>query len=208
MVSKIRLIVQHIMFVVLTYGGRLGIDLGYALPCLSCPYVRGNGGGCYLMCLQGSWRGLQMSLDKWATSFGIDTLGYLALFFLLALVLNKFWCGWILPFRHLAGLADLFAQTHWAFRNPSTNGRPGTGSNRSSGSCWAYLVIVPLLIAHAGLHPDFGLPFCQICPAKPLMPLFAGDVRHFALDLSNTVTLTFTRPFGDHRGRDAGRDVL
>ena len=191
MVSKIRLIVQHAMFVVLTYGGRLGIDLGYALPCFSCPYVRGNGGGCYLMCLQGSWRGLQMSMDKWATSFGLDAIFYLALFFLLAIVLNKFWCGWICPFgtlqdwltylRRRLGIPE--SRYEWATRD------------RLKPVKWvllAYLIIVPLLVAHAGLHPDFGLPFCQICPAKPLMPLFAGETRHLSLDLSNAVTLTFT----------------
>ncbi len=191
MVLKIRLIVQHVMFVALTYGGRVGIDLGYALPCFSCPYVRGNGGGCYLMCLQGNWRGLQMSMANWTTSLGMDALGYLGLFFLLTMLLNKSWCGWICPFgtlqdwltclRKRMGVSE--SKYKWATRD------------RLKPIKWillAYLVIVPLLIAHAGLHPDFNLPFCQICPAKPLMPLFAGEVRHLAIDLTNAVTLTFT----------------
>jgi ferredoxin-type protein NapH len=57
----------------------------------------------------------------------------------------------------------------------------------------AYLLVVPLLIAHAGLHYDFNLPFCRsICPAKPLMPLFVGTTRHLALDATNTITLVFS----------------
>jgi ferredoxin-type protein NapH len=57
----------------------------------------------------------------------------------------------------------------------------------------AYLLIIPPLIAHAGLHSDFKLPFCRmICPAKPLMPLFAGDFHHLALDFTNIINLLFT----------------
>ncbi|BBO82568.1 hypothetical protein DSCO28_31340 [Desulfosarcina ovata subsp. sediminis] len=58
-VANLRLTIQHIMFVILTYGGRFGVDLGYALPCFSCPFVSGCGGGCYLMALQWNWIGLQ-----------------------------------------------------------------------------------------------------------------------------------------------------
>ncbi|QTA90826.1 BadF/BadG/BcrA/BcrD ATPase family protein [Desulfonema magnum] len=35
MVFKLRFITQHIMFLLLTYGGRVGIHLGYALPCFN-----------------------------------------------------------------------------------------------------------------------------------------------------------------------------
>jgi ferredoxin-type protein NapH len=54
------------------------------------------------------------------------------------------------------------------------------------------LIAIPLTIANFGLHPDWGLPFCQICPAKPLLPLFAGDFSHFSIDFTNFVTMVFT----------------
>lgn len=34
LINKIRLLVQAFSFLILTYGGRIGINLGYALPVL------------------------------------------------------------------------------------------------------------------------------------------------------------------------------
>lgn len=191
MVTRLRFIFQLLFFTLLTYGGRIGIHLSYALPCFSCPYVSGCGGGCYLMALQGSWWGMQMATASLMSQMGIDALLYLGLFLLLSIVLGKFWCGWICPFgtlqdwitrlRKRLGIAE--ARMRWLTRDRLK---------------WikylllAYLIVIPLLIAHAGLHHDFGLPFCQICPAKPLMPLFAGITRHLALDATNGITLTFS----------------
>lgn len=190
-VTKLRLMIQHLMFLTLTYGGRVGIDLGHALPCFSCPFVSGCGGGCYLMALQGSWLGLQMSWANMMTAVGVHALGYLGLFFLLCIVLNKFWCGWICPF----GLVQdwlTFLRKWLKLREARFAWLTRDRLKPIKYILLAYLLIVPLLIAHAGLHPDFSLPFCKICPAKPLMPLFAGNTRHLALDFTNTITLVFT----------------
>lgn len=192
MVTNLRLMTQHVMFLVLTYGGRFGIQLGHSLPCFSCPYVSGCGGSCYLMALQGKWWGLQMSLANMMTAIGLDLLSHLGIFILLVIILNKFWCGWICPFGTVQDwltylrrrLAIREAQFSWLTRN------------RLKMVKWillAYLLIVPLLIAHAGFHDDLRLPFCRsICPAKPLMPLFVGNIHHLALDFTNTFTLVFT----------------
>ncbi len=192
MVFKLRLIVQHLFFVLLTYGGRFGFHMGFALPCFSCPFVMGCGGSCYLLSLQGNWWGLQMALANWGTVMGLQALYYLGLFVLLTLALNKFWCGWICPFgtlqdwftylRRRLGIRE--AQLSWSARDRLKPVKY---------ILLAYMIVVPLLIAHAGLHYDFHLPFCRsICPAKPLMPLFAGSTRHLALDFTNTVTLVFS----------------
>lgn len=192
MVSKFQLITQHLLFLVLTYGGRMGIHLGYALPCFSCPFVSGCGGSCYLLSLQGNWWGLQMSLANMMTAVGLQALYYLGLFVLLALLANKFWCGWICPFgtvqdwltflRKWLGVRE--AQYTWMSRDRLKPVKY---------ILLAYLLIVPLLIAHAGLHYDFHLPFCRsICPAKPLMPLFVGETRHLSLDFTNSITLVFS----------------
>lgn len=191
MLEIYRRLVQHLCFTVLTYGGRFGVHLGYALPCLSCPFVTGCGGGCYLMALQGYWLGLQMSLVSMISAVGLEALWHLVLFIVLILLLGKLWCGWICPFgllqdwlsmlRQKLGIAE--AQIDWLLRDRI---------KIIKYLLLVYLLLIPLLIAHAGLHPDFGLPFCQICPAKPIMPLFAGETRHFALDFTNSVTLIFS----------------
>ena len=53
-------------------------------------------------------------------------------------------------------------------------------------------IVIPLSIANFGLHPDWTLPFCQICPAKPLLPMFSGNFSHFSIDFTNATTLAFT----------------
>lgn len=40
-----------------------------------------------------------------------------------------------------------------------------------------------------GLSSDFYILFCKICPARPIMPIFAGDIRRFGLEYSNWSTL-------------------
>lgn len=54
------------------------------------------------------------------------------------------------------------------------------------------MIIIPFLIANAGIHPDFRFPFCQICPAKPLMPVFKGNFSYFAIDMTNPITTVMT----------------
>jgi len=187
--SRVRLIVQHLFFIVLTYGGRFGIFLGSALPCFACPYVSGCGGHCYLMGLQG-FIGFGLGAKLFGIA-GLKALGYFALFVLLTALLGKAWCGWICPF----GLVqDWLAML-----------RKKLGLRKSRISPWmmsrlawikyallAYLIIVPALITLGLLHPDFTLPFCNICPAKAIMPLFAGDARYLALDLTNGITAVFS----------------
>ncbi len=192
MVTRIRLITQHIMFLVLTYGGRFGIQLGSSLPCFSCPYVTGCGGGCYLMSLQGNWWGLQMSSANLMSAMGLDLLAHLGVFILLVIVLNKFWCGWICPFGLIQDwLTSL--RRRMALRESQFTWLTRDRLKIIKWILLGYLLIVPLLIAHAGWHYDLHLPFCRsICPAKPLMPLFVGNIHHLSLDFTNTVTLVFS----------------
>lgn len=190
-VTGLRLWTQHILFVVLTFGGRFGIHLGHSLPCFSCPYVSGCGGGCYLMVLQWNWRGLQMSAANMMSVMGLDALFRLGIFILLILLLGKFWCGWICPFGTFQDWLALLRK-RLGIREAGFSWRTRDRLQWIKYILLAYLLIVPLLIAHAGLHPDFTLPFCQICPAKPLMPLFAGITRHLSIDTTNAVTMSFT----------------
>ena len=191
MVGKLRLTIQHLLFLVLTYGGRAGIHLGYALPCFSCPFVSGCGGNCYLMALQGHWWGLQMSLADMMSVMGLEALGQAGIFILLVVFLNKFWCGWICPFGTVQDWLT-YLRRRLAVREAEFSWLTRDRLKWVKYVLLAYLVVVPLLIAHAGWHPDLHLPFCKICPAKPIMPLFVGETRHLALDSTNTVTLVMS----------------
>ncbi|MDR1535229.1 MAG: 4Fe-4S binding protein [Planctomycetota bacterium] len=188
--SRARFLVKHLSFAVLVYGGRLGINLGTSLPCFACPYVAGCGGHCYLMRLQGGY-GLGMSWEALTGAWGRGALGGLAVFLLLAVGLGKAWCGWICPF---GTLSDWLGTARRALGlEESRLFRPG---GRRLGwvkyALLIWLVGLPPLVTAGILHPDFHLPFCNICPGKALLPLFAGDFRQLALNFASPVTLALS----------------
>lgn len=190
-IANMRTALQLFFFTVLTYGGRAGLRLGYALPCFSCPYVSGCAGQCYLMALQNSIWGLEMPLAAIFTSRGFQALLMFTGFLLLILLAGKIWCGWVCPFGTLQDwMAALrkrlgIRESQWSWLQ----------TDRLKAIKYiflALLLIVPLFIAHMGLPDDFSLPFCQICPAKPIMPLFAGKTDYFSIDTTNMITIFMT----------------
>lgn len=190
-VYRLRSFIQIATFFLLTYGGRLGVKLGHFLPCFSCPYVQGCSGHCYLMALQRSQWGFELPFKHYIGTGGVRVLVMFLGFFALVIFLNKIWCGWICPFGTfqdwITSLRKRFSiresQFSWDFRDRL---KPIKYILLIS------LIVIPILIANAGLHEDFGLPFCQICPAKPLMPLFEGSFKNFAVDITNSITATMT----------------
>ena len=188
-ISRSRLIVQHLFFLVLTYGGRFGLFLGSALPCFSCPYVTGCAGHCYLMGLQG-FIGLSLGSKIFGMA-GLQALMYFVLFVLLVALLGKTWCGWICPFGLVQDWLAILRKK-LKIRESVISPRMMAGLGWIKYALLACLVIMPLLITTGFFHPDFQLPFCNICPAKVIMPLFAGETRYLSLDLTNTITTAFS----------------
>lgn len=179
------------MFVLLTYGERIGINLGYSLPCFSCPYVSGCAGSCFLMALQG--------VGPWGAGYFVEMLSYkgfqlvlwFGLFIVLAILLSKMWCGWICPFGTLQEWLSRLRKK-LGIREMEFSWQTRDRLKPIKYVLLAFLIIIPLLVAFAGLHRDFYLPFCQICPARVIMPLFAGQTRYLALNFTNTITLIFS----------------
>lgn len=198
---KLRFFIQSVSFAVLTYGGRFGLRFGHFLPCFTCPYVGSCSGHCYLMALQGPHWGFQIPLAELTGMWGMRALGMFAGFFLLTILLSKTWCGWICPFGTFQDWIS-FLRKRLAI---SAFGETSQGE-RESHFPWSLkdklkpvkyvllvlLILIPVLIANAGFHPDFNFPFCQICPAKPLMPVFKGNFSYFAVDITNAVTAVMT----------------
>lgn len=191
-IARTRDLIQCASFAVLTWGGHAGLRLGHALPCFSCPYVgAGCAGHCYLMALQNAFWGLEMPLAAFSTGRGLELLLKFGGFLILTLILGKLWCGWICPFGTLQD---------WITR---LRNRLGIRESR-----WSWLqtdrlktvkyvllglvLTMPLLIANLGLPDDFSLFICQICPAKPIMPLFAGRTDYVSIDTTNGITIFMT----------------
>lgn len=187
-IDSVRKLVQAGSFFILTYGGRFGVRLGYAIPCFSCPYVPGCGGDCFLMLFQRVGLFGIAALDRLQTYVGLQNLMWFAVFALSAVLLSKLWCGWICPFGTLQDMLSALRRKMnvqelefpWYMRD---------AIKPVKYIFLAMILIVPLLLAVRLIPPDFYIVFCKICPAHPIMPLFAGDYRRLALDYTNWVTL-------------------
>lgn len=191
MVERIRQVSQHIAFVILMYGGRIGIDLGHSLPCFSCPYVTGCAGHCYLMTLQRSYVGFQTGFDVIFSMGLFHMLWPFAVFLLFFLPLSKIWCAWICPF---CLLQDWVTMIRKRLNIPESHWRRQTRKNLKPIKyvLLGLLIVIPLAIANFNLHPDWRLPFCRICPARVILPVFIGKFDYFHIDMTNPVTIGFT----------------
>ena len=175
MVERIRQICQHLSFILFLYGGRIGIDLGSSLPCFSCPYVNGCAGHCYLMVLQRSYVGFQTGFEMIFSSAFVNILWPFVLFLIFFMPLSKIWCAWLCPFC-------LFQDWITMIRKKlNIRGITMTRQTRKKLKPIKYIllvlmILIPLSIANLGLHPDWKLPFCQICPARPILPMFVGGL--------------------------------
>ena len=122
---------------------------------------------------------------------GLQALGYFALFVLLVALFGKTWCGWICPFGLVQDWLALLRKK-LGIRESRISPRIMTRLGWIKYALLAYLAVIPVLISAGLVHPDFNLPFCNICPAKAIMPLFAGETRYFSLDMTNTVTTVYS----------------
>lgn len=192
-IDRIRLWVQFFFFLFLTYGALLGLSIGDAIPTMTCIYAENRGGSCFLYPFQ-----RYLSLP-WDTLFGPVIVGfllYVGVCFLWGLFIAKAFCGWICP---LGFLQDLLTKVREFFGIDGSRFKWGT-RNRFQWVKYALLVLLILLPMGIGnsiaglpkLSGDFAVPFCQICPGKPIAPIFHGDFDHFAINFATPAKLVFT----------------
>jgi polyferredoxin len=187
----VRRIVQHISFLMMTYGGRIGVGLGSSLPCLTCPYVPGCGGVCYLRLLQSPTGGLGLSFPMLLSLSGLEALAGLAFFVLLVMALGKSWCGWVCPFGLLQDYLGRLRR-FLGVREAKLGPRARRGLKWLKNLVFAYMLVTPVMITTGLVHPDLTLPFCSICPVKIIMPLFALDTAWLQLDHTNSILLSMS----------------
>ena len=192
-VDRIRLIVQFFLFIFFVYGGLLSLSIGNAIPTMTCIYVEYRGGFCFLYPFQ---RFLSVPLNVLFTSSLVMFLLYLGTFFIWAFIFNKTWCGWACP---LGLMQDLLTKLREALDIDVSRFEWITRYRFSSVK---YILLVLLILIPIGmsnsffgsprLPGDLAVPFCQICPGKPLLPLFNGDFSNIKIDFSNSITIVMT----------------
>ncbi|MDR0843338.1 MAG: 4Fe-4S binding protein, partial [Acidobacteriota bacterium] len=154
--TRIRTVVQYLSFVVLMYGGRFGVNLGAAVPCFACPYVRGCGGQCYLMGLQGVY-GFGMGLAAIQGVPMLTALGWLTVFVALTALLGKTWCGWVCPFGLFQDWFS-FLRRKLGVRERVLTGKTKRVLSPIKYILLAYMIVLPPLVTAKLLHKDFYLP--------------------------------------------------
>ena len=181
LVSRIRLGVQIVAFVLLVYGGLLGIrrvtvaERELSLPTLSCEYGRPIG-KCFLY-------DLQYLLTNDAAGRYRRLVEPILFFLGFGLLLGRAWCGWICP---LGFIQDLGTRLRVALgRGPIR-----LGPRMRSGLYWTAVGLLAVTMALAVVMgwPGSKLyahrlalfrPYCQLCPSKQLSPLLTGNLGGF-----------------------------
>ncbi|PKM42972.1 MAG: 4Fe-4S ferredoxin [Gammaproteobacteria bacterium HGW-Gammaproteobacteria-1] len=187
--NRFRFWLQLAFFVFLVYGGFFAVELGNQLPTFSCGYnSEGRAGMCYLMSLQHqlAW--------PWPKLFGVAALTVatgLGVFLLWFAVLNKAWCGfacplgtlqdWITALRRRLGVR-YSRYTQGQFRRLTT----------IKYLLLALALLLPLGIGGGMLSKDLRTPFCDICPARMIIPTFTGNFSHWTIDFSTKTAMAMS----------------
>ena len=192
-VDRLRLIVQFLLFLFLIYGGLLSLGIGQAIPTMVCVYAKYKGGFCFLYPFQ---RYLSSSFSVLFGPFGIMFLIYLGTFCLWVVAFNKSWCGWACP---IGFTQDLLTKIREWLKVDVSRFRWVTRYRFTSVK---YILLVLLIVLPMGIGnslfglpkftEDLAVPFCQICPGKPLIPMFHGDFSVIGIDFSSVTKLILT----------------
>ena len=189
-VSNLRWIILVVAFLVLTYGGLIGIHLGNFLPTFSCHYVSSRGGECFFWPLQHHFSG--HGGPTYIIRLSRPTLLY---FCLLILIIGKAWCGWICPFGLFQDVLDLIRRKlHIGYTT-----FPEKLRARLAPIKWIFLFIALLVslsifpfFMRGGIARDLSQPFCQLCPVRYIAPLFIGNTNEIGVNFRSPVTITMT----------------
>ncbi len=192
-VSWLRQWLQVAFFLLLVYGGALALNLGDRLPTFACVFNDARGGSCYLMGFQHQ---MAMPFAQLFSGRGIGVLIGLATFAGFFLLFNKAWCGFACPLGTLQDWITL-VRRKLKIRYSSYGKNNFARLSKIKYVLLALLILLPMAMGNsiAGLPKlshDFEVPFCMICPGRPLLPLFTGDLSQLAIDFSSKTKLVFT----------------
>lgn len=192
-ISRLRTIIQLISLIILVYGGFAAISVSQNIPTFACPYNVRSGGTCYLISIQHQFHA------EWNTFFtwrGLSILTGLFSFLLLFIILNKSWCGFICP---LGTIQDWITRLRRFFKIPFSRYDQSSFKRLKiiKFIVLILLVLMPLFISNPvykeyKLPEDLSAPYCQLCPARPVIPAMTGDFSQIVIDFKNTTTIIMT----------------
>lgn len=185
---------QIVAFVLMVYGGYMGLDLGDKLPTFACVFNgEGTGGKCYVGELQ---HDLKHPIDMFMGFAGYAFLISLGMFMVWFWILNKGWCGFVCPLGTMQDWLTMlrekskirYSEYSWAHR----------GKIKSiKYILLILLLLIPVMIANSvfglpKLPNGLSMPFCDICPGRMLIPAFTGHFNQFYIDFSSKTDMVMT----------------
>ncbi len=189
-ISRLRFWVQILTFILFVYGSYFLIHIGQNLPTFACPYNPGSPGTCFLLSIQ------HQMLTPWSALLSWRGLGFmtsLLSFVLFFILFNKAWCGFMCP---LGTIQD------WITKLRNRLGISFSNYDEKSFKrldvikyiLLALLFFIPLSIRNSvfGLpkvSSDMKSPFCQICPARIILPLCSGDTSQVCINFTSITTI-------------------
>jgi Pyruvate/2-oxoacid:ferredoxin oxidoreductase delta subunit len=193
-VSRFRTWFQLAAFALLVYGGSAAVDLSNNLPTFACPFAGDERGGtCFLFPLQHM---LNVKLARSAVGALIGLSMSLLTFVVWFAVLNKAWCGWLCP---LGTVQDWITRLRQRLGVRGSEYSEATFRRLSAIKYFFLLLVVipPLGVANSlfglpRLPHDAGATWCQLCPARTLLPLFTGRTSELAIDFSTTTMVVLS----------------
>ena len=193
--SVIRKVVQLLAFLFLVYGsvfvGFYSADkLSGAFPALACAYDAKTADYCVLIPLQhqfGHRVGTALAAGAFAFSTILPVLTTLLTFFILFVVLNKAFCGWLCPLGFFQEVLGMIGQKLRLNRTESLDSRLVERIRPVKWLMLAFLVVLfPLASGLGFVGHELGDPFCKICPSRILTSLAAGQLNQLYIDTSST----------------------
>jgi polyferredoxin len=149
-----------------------------SLPTLSCEYARHKVMKCYL-------HDLQTFLTRGAADRYKSLIEPTAYFLMFCFLFGRAWCGWACP---LGFVQDCTSHVRTALGFGSV--RAGRRAKKAfATTAYALLGIAVFLSVFIGrpesrLYPYAGsltAPYCQLCPARQVLPMMQGDATNFLL---------------------------
>jgi len=193
--SVIRKVVQLLAFLFLVYGsvfvGFYSADkLSGTFPVLSCAYDAKTADYCVLIPLQhqfGHRVGTALAAGSFAFSTILPVLTTLLTFFILFVVLNKAFCGWLCPLGFFQEVLGMIGQKLRLNRTESLDSKLVERIRPVKWLMLAFLVVLfPLASGLGFAGHELGDPFCKICPSRILTSLAAGQLNQLYIDTSST----------------------
>lgn len=189
-VSRFRTIIQIAFFILFVYGGYFFINAGQNLPTFSCPFNTGSPGTCFLIVVQHK---LHITWEQLFSFRGLGFVTGLGSFVLFFILFNKAWCGYACP---LGTVQDWITKIRKLTFTRFTR-YDELSFKRLSKVKYIFLVLlilIPLGMSNSffglpKISHDMSAPFCQVCPARMILPLFTGDTSQLFVDFTSTTTI-------------------